>query len=165
MPSKIIAFLLFSAACSQMTPVKNPEVSKEFAQPELIMASQLLTKIFDGEMAPLSCVPDSDEASLLLRTIQPRMEVVQDDLESMLDDPSKVDELIKNCDKSCTCPYVDDLLKEHVVALNKEQKKIFEVKKSQKEINRCLAFMQETFCKGELYEAINKEKEDFSFEE
>jgi len=37
------------------------------------------------------------------------MEVVQDDMEAMLDDPKEIAELIKTCDLNCTCGYVDDL--------------------------------------------------------
>lgn len=165
MSIKIVLLLVIVTACSHVETPRKPHAPKEFSQGELIMGTQLLTKIFDGEMAPLSCVPDQDEASLLLRTIRPRMDVVQDDLESLLDDSKEVEELIKSCDQSCICPYIDDLLREHQVTLTKGQQKMLEAKKTQKEVNRCLSFMQETFCKSELYQELNKEKEDFSFEE
>lgn len=165
MSIKIALLLALSIACSQVETPKKTHIPKEFSRGELIMGTQLLTKIFDGEMAPLSCIPDQDEASLLLRTIRPRMDVVQDDLESLLDNSSEVEALIKSCDQSCICPYVDDLLREHQVTLTKTQLKMLESKKTQKEVNRCLTYMQETFCKSELYQELNKEKEDFSFEE
>lgn len=165
MSSKLVFVLLFAIGCSHMEKPAKPHAPKEFSRGELIMGTQLLTKVFDGEMAPLSCVPDTDEASLLLRTIQPRMDVVQDDLESLLDDSKEVEDLISTCDQSCTCPFIDDLLREHQVTLSKAQQKTLEGKKTQKEINRCLSYMQETFCKSDLYQELNKEKEDFSFEE
>ncbi len=166
MPIKIVLPLfLLAMACSHMERPQRPHAPKEFSRGELIMGTQLLTKIFDAEMAPLTCVPDTDEASLLLRTIQPRMDVVQDDLESLLDDDKEIDGLINTCDQSCTCPFIDDLLREHQVTLTKAQQKIMEVKKSQKEINRCLSYMQETFCRSELYQELNREKEEFSFVE
>jgi hypothetical protein len=158
-----LIFLMMS--CSQLQTPAKPHAPKEFSRGELIMGSQTLTRIFDGEMPPLECVPDNDEASLLLRTIQPRMDVVQDDLESLLDDPGEVDKLLNECDQNCTCPFIDDILREHQVVLKKEQKKTIEQKRSQKEMNRCMAFMQGTFCKSDLYQELNKEKEDFSFEE
>jgi hypothetical protein len=163
--------LLFILSCStpQVTPPDSQtakvESVKEFAPGELILATQLLTKIFDKEMAPLGCVPDTDEASLLLRTIRPRMEVVQDDLEAMLDDQKEVEAMILNCDKNCTCDHVDDLIREHLVVLNKAQKKILASKKNDKELNRCLSYAQSTFCQSELYKQLDKEKSDFSFEE
>ena len=129
------------------------------------MASQLLNKIFDGEMAPLECVPNSDEASLLLRTLQPRLEVVEDDLEARLDRSQDVSELIQGCELNCSCPYIEDLLREHLVVLSKEQKTSLAQKRTPKEVNRCLSFMQSTFCKSEIYQQLDAEKEDFSFEE
>ena len=171
MSLKFLALLIFIVSCSspQKAPVAAPvakaEPVKEFAPGELILATQLLTKIFDKEMAPLSCVPDTDEASLLLRTIRPRMEVVQDDMEAMLDDTKEVAAMIKNCDKNCTCGHVDDLLREHLVTLPKSQKKMLADKKNDKELNRCLSYAQSTFCQSELFKQLEREKIDFSFEE
>ncbi len=165
----LILFLLLS--CSHQD-IKNPTSAKtdhviiqEFSRSEVILASHLLTRIFDGEMAPLACVPDRDEASLLLRTIRPRMEVVQDDLEAMLDNQKDIDDLIKECDQNCTCYFIDDLFREHQLVLSKDQKKSLTQKKIKKELNRCLSFAQNTFCQGELYKTLDHEKSDFSFEE
>ena len=138
---------------------------KEFSRGEVILATQLLVKVFDQEMAPLSCVPDTDEASLLLRTIRPRMEVIEDDMEALLDQPAEVDKLINTCEQSCICGYVDDLLREHLVTLSKAQRKKLNVKKNDNELNRCMNFSLSTFCQGDLYQELNKEKADFSFEE
>jgi hypothetical protein len=167
----IVLFLI--AACSSVPktetspePTAAPHVTtKEFSRGELILGTQLLTKIFDGEMAPLECVPDHDEAALLLRTIRPRMEVVQDDMEAMLDDPKDVDQLIKTCDQNCTCSSVDELLREHLVSLTKAQQKTMSTRRGEKEANRCLSFVQNTFCQGELFKTLDKEKVDFSYEE
>lgn len=148
-----------------MEAKKEVVAPKEFARGELILATELLTKVFDEEMAPLACVPDTEEASLLLRTIRPRMEVVQDDMEAMLDNQKSIDELIKGCKESCTCHYVDELLREHQVVLNKNQKKLMNAVKTEKEQGRCLSFIQETFCQSELYKTLDGEKSDFSFEE
>lgn len=166
---KLLILILLSA-CSTTTkvPTAAPQVEaapREFSRGELILGTQLLTKIFDEEMAPLECVPDVDEAALLLRTIRPRMEIVQDDMEALLDDPREVNDLIKTCDQNCTCGYVDELLREHLVNLSKPQRILLNKKKSDKEINRCLNFVQATFCQSDLYKTLNKEKEDFSFEE
>jgi hypothetical protein len=168
---KKIIFLLIVCSCSTAvkkagpTPVTPTPQPKEFSRGELILGTQLLTKIFDQEMAPLECVPDTDEASLLLRTIRPRMEIVQDDTEAMLDDSKEIADLIKTCDQNCTCGYVDDLLREHLVNLTKAQKDMLSKKKQDKELNRCLNYVQSTFCQSELYKTLNSEKADFSFEE
>jgi hypothetical protein len=162
--------LLFICSCATSTkkvetkPVTPPQ-PKEFSRGELILGTQLLTKIFDGEMAPLACVPDHDEASLLLRTIRPRMDIVQDDMEAMLDAPNEITEMIKTCDQNCTCWYVDDLLREHLVNISKVQKSKLEAKKKMKDLNSCLSYVQSTFCQSELYKTLNVEKVDFTYEE
>ena len=169
--SKIIILTLFlcmscSTTVKKETPKAQPKpVPREFSRGELILGTELLPKIFDEQMAPLSCVPDHDETSLLLRTIRPRMEVVQDDMEALLDDPKEVDQLIKTCDQNCTCGFVDELLREHQVPLSKIQKKLLNTKKSEKELNRCMSFVQNTFCESDLFKTLNQEKEDFSFDE
>ena len=161
---------LFS--CSHQTTQKNSESQtismhppKDFARGELILATRLLMKIFDQEMSPLACVPDTDEAQLLLRTIRPRMEVVEDDLEASLDDAQEVQKLVESCEKDCTCFYLDELLREHQVILTKKQKVILDPKKLEKEAARCMNFAQTTFCQGELYKELNKEKVDFTYDE
>jgi hypothetical protein len=166
--SRTIFFLIFLVACSTAPKAPTNESAtetREFSRGEVILGPQLLTKIFDGEMGPLDCVPDNDEASLLLRTIRPRMELVEDDMEALLDQEKEVQKLIETCDQSCTCFYVDDLLREHLVNLSRTQRKILRPKLAEKEINRCMAFVQNTFCQSELYRALNSEKADFSFEE
>jgi hypothetical protein len=129
------------------------------------MGTQLLSKIFDQEMSPLACVPDADEASLLLRTIHPRMEVVQDDLEAMLDDDNEVKNLIETCDQNCTCSFIDELMREHLVTLPNNLRITLDKKKKQKDLNACLNYVKETFCSSELFQELNKEKADFSYEE
>lgn len=171
-----ILLVLFLTACSSApeksapktdkTPAKETTTitTKEFSRGELILGTELLTKIFDGEMAPISCVPSNDEAELLLRTIRPRMEVVQDDMEAMMDQPQEVSNLIKTCDQNCTCGYVDELVREHLVNLTAQQRKSLNAKKSDKELIRCLNYVQTTFCGSELYKTLNHEKAEFTFE-
>ncbi len=167
---QLIILFMISACSMAQKPTTVPEVvvkaqPKEFSRGELILGTELLTKIFDQEMAPLECVPTVDEASLLLRTIHPRMDIVQDDMEAMLDDPKEVAEMIKTCEQNCTCGYVDELLREHLVNLTKAQRKTLNAKRNEKALNKCLNFVQSTFCQGELYKTLNAEKADFSFEE
>lgn len=166
--TKFFLVLLLVSCSTTKSPEPAPKaapIQKEFSRGEIILGTQLLTKIFDQEMAPLACVPDTEEASLLLRTIRPRMEVVEDDLEALLDDSKEVATLINTCEQNCTCSYVDDLLREHQVTLTKAQRKSLNNKKSDKEIARCLNYVQSTFCQGELYRTLESEKADFSFEE
>lgn len=166
MSSKItFLFLIFFSACSSLKEPVKPHAPKEFSRGEIILGTQLLGKIFDQEMAPLACVPDADEASLLLRTIHPRMEVVQDDLEAMLDDENEIKNLIETCDQNCTCSFIDELMREHLVTLPKSLKTSLDKKKKQKDLNACLNYVKETFCSSELYQELNKEKVDFSYEE
>lgn len=160
-----LILLLLVVSCAQVKAPENPAASKTFSKGEVIMATELLVKVFDQEMAPLKCVPDTEEASLLLRTIRPRMEVVEDDLEASLDNSKEVTELIASCDQNCTCQYLDDLFREHQVILGEKDKKNLALKNTEKELNRCMNFAQSTFCQSELYSELNKEKADFSFEE
>lgn len=164
--------ILMSYSCSSTSvsskKVAHPqhlESSKHFSSGEIILPHELLNKIFDQEMAPLECVPNSDEAGLLLRTLRLRMEVIEDDIEASLDDDEKVTQLIETCQNNCICSYVEDLLKEHQVDLSPSLKKSLQKKNSPKEISRCLNFARTTFCQSELYKELNKEKVDFSFEE
>jgi 3-methyladenine DNA glycosylase AlkD len=86
-------------------------------------------------------------------------------MEAMLDHQNEIDNLVKTCDQNCTCGYVDDLFKEHLVTLSKSQRKMLNAKKTDKELARCMNFVQSTFCQSELYKTLDKEKGDFSFEE
>ena len=137
---------------------------KEFSSGEVILATQLLTKIFEQEMAPLSCVPDADEASLLLRTLNSRTEQIRDDLEAMLDNNSEIQKLIETCDQNCTCSYVDELILEHQVILDKSLARQLKTKNKQKDLNSCLNYVKETFCQGELFLELNKEKVEYSYD-
>jgi hypothetical protein len=164
MSLKVILLLsLFS--CSTIEAPPRPQTSKEFSRGEVILATQLLSKIYDQEMAPLKCVPDLDEAALLLRTLTPRMEVVQDDLEAMLDDESEIKNLVSSCDQNCTCSFIDDLFREHLVNLNKKIRINLDQKKKQKDLNSCLNYVKETFCDSELFKELDLEKVDFSYRE
>ena len=165
MPTKIILILLLTVSCSIVENQSDRHTPKDFSKGEVILATQLLSKIYDQEMAPLNCVKDMDEASLLLRTLNPRMEVVQDDLEAMLDNKEELNKLINECDKNCTCSFVDDLLREHLVVISKEHKKSLSSKNKQKDLNACLNYVRETFCKSDLYLELNREKVDFTFDQ
>ena len=141
MPFKLVLLLLI-CSCSMLEAPAKPAQQKEFSQGEVILGTQLLTKIYDQEMAPISCVPDLEEASLLLRTINPRMEAVQDNIEAMLDSKDDVRELIENCDENCTCAYIDDIIKEHVVFLDEDLRVTLNKKKKQKDLNSCLNYLK-----------------------
>jgi hypothetical protein len=60
---------------------------------------------------------------------------------------------------------VDELIREHLVNLSKSQRKLLTAKQTDKELVRCMNFVQTTFCQSELYTTLDKEKSDFSFEE
>jgi len=162
--SKVILVLLL-CSCTMLKGPPKPHAPKEFSRGEVILGTQLLTKIFDQEMAPIKCVHNLDEASLLLRTINPRMEVVLDDLEAILDIESELKTLIETCDQNCTCSFVDDLIREHLVILSKDLRLTLDKKKKQKDLSSCLNYVKETFCGSELYQELDAEKADFSFDE
>jgi len=49
--------------------------------------------------------------------------------------------------------------------LSKELRNLLNAKKKQKDLNACLNYVRETFCKSELYLELNKEKVDFTFDQ
>lgn len=162
-PKLILLFFLYS--CSMIEAPPRPQTSKEFSRGEVILATQLLTKIYDQEMAPLKCIQDIDEAALLLRTLTPRMEVVQDDIEAMLDDESEIKSLVETCNQNCTCSYIDEIFREHLVNLDKKIRIKMDQKKKQKDLNSCLNYVKETFCESEIYKELALEKGEFSYRE
>ena len=166
---RIAQFLVLMITCwscaTKVSAPANLAAPKEFSRGEVILAHQLLTKIFDQEMAPLACVEDTDEASLLLRTLNPRMEVVQDDIEATLDDKDEVAKLITTCDQNCTCSFIDDLLREHLVVVTKDLRSQLDKKKQIKDLNSCLSYIQATFCQSDIFATLTQEKGEFSFEE
>lgn len=162
---KHLFIILLFCSCSTTDITKKYTPVKKISQGEVILGSQLLTKIFDQEMAPLSCVPDTDEASLLLRTIHPYMEIIQDDLEAILDSDAEIKSLVETCNQNCTCTYIDELLRENLVTLKKGLRKNLDKMKKQKDLNSCLNYAKETFCGSELYKQLEREKGDFSYDE
>jgi hypothetical protein len=160
-----IFFIFILISCSQLTPPQNPSHPKDFQAGEIINANELLTKIFEQQTATIDCVPSIDEASLLLRTLSPRMELVQDDFEALLDDEGKVTGLIKECDLHCTCGLIDDLIREHMVPLDKKLKRLLDhhIRNSTNRV--CMNQFKEKFCQSDLYRTINQEKEDFTYQE
>lgn len=161
---KIISFVLLMACSSVKGPQPpRPEGHLDFSPRELITSTQLLTKIYDGEMAPLSCVPDSSSAELLIRTLRPRLEVVIDDIEAILDQENEVISLVNNCQTDCTCEFVDEIFREHQVTLSKAHTLILQKGVVANE-GVCLKARAKIFCEGPLFKELDKEKSDFSFE-
>lgn len=162
---KIIALLLILSCSTSSTSGKlsRSEGPKDFSPRELITSAGLLTKIYDEVLPPLSCVPDAQAAELLLRTIRPRLEVVMDDIEALLDQDSEIDALIRNCQSDCMCEFIDEVFREHQLALTKGQAQTLQkgIKGNEKV---CLSQRAETFCESTLFKELNKEKGDFSFE-
>lgn len=164
MQIRFIFTLLLFFSCSTDV-VKRTNDSRDFSEGEVILTNDLLVKIFDKQMAPIECVKDIEEAELLLRTLTPRFEIVQDNIEANLDDQNEIDSMIKRCQSECTCGHLDEIFKEHQVELTKGQKKDIFQKASEKELSRCLNFAQTTFCQSDLYKTLNEEKKEFNFEE
>ena len=158
-------FIFTFISCSQLTPPQNPSHPKDFQAGDIVNANQLLTEIFEQEIPPIDCVPTIDEASLLLRTLSPRMELVQDDFEALLDDESKVAGLIQECELNCTCGFIEDLFREHMVPLDKKLKRILDDKIRKDKNQACMTQVKAKFCLSDLYRTINLEKEDFTYQE
>ena len=155
--------LILSCSTSPSYKDKRAQAPKDFSPRELITSAALLTKIYDEQMAPLSCVPDADAAELLIRTLRPRLEVVMDDIEAVLDQESEINSLVNNCQSDCTCEFIDEIFREHQLTLKKSQNKILQAGTKANE-NVCLAQRAETFCSSALFKELDKEKGDFSFE-
>lgn len=157
---------LFFVACAQIkTPPSAPVPPKNFPSADVIQATQLLTRIFDGEIKGIRCVPSAEEASLLLRTLRPRMEVVEDDLQAHLDHPSTIQQLLVSCQQQCTCQYVDELIRENNIVLSKKERGQLNTRISDKENKRCSTAFMQTFCQGELFQTLDNEKAEFTYDD
>lgn len=161
---KIISLIVLLSCTTQSSQrASYPDAPKDFSPRELITTSQMLTKIYDELIPPLSCVVDSDSAELLLRTLRPRLEVVIDDIESTLDQSTEVASLINNCKNDCTCEFIDEIFREHQIVLSSSQRSIV-TKGIRANENVCLKQREEQFCQSALFKELDKEKSDFSFE-
>jgi hypothetical protein len=161
----LLALICVSCTKLPVQEPRKPHAPPSFAAQEVILANQFLTKIFDGEIAPIDCVASGDEASLLLRTLRPRMEGVEDDLQASLDDQSAVKKLVGNCQLDCTCHYVAEIIRENNVNLEKQQASALKNKTTPKELNRCLEPLKANFCSGKLYQVLDQEKSDFTYDD
>lgn len=166
----ILLSIIFLSSCSTLKDngpksEVNTNPSREFKSSEVILTQTYLEKIYEKQTSLPTCIEDTEDAGLLLRTLGPRLEIAQDDFEAILDKDSDINQVIKTCELDCTCHYFDELLREHQVTLSKESKKILESKKSGKEKKRCLESIQKDFCNSEIYKTLNLEKSDFSFDE
>jgi|SRR5690606_32641569 len=161
---KLISFfLIFSCSFTSNQRVSRDDAPKDFSPRELITSAQFLTKIYDEQMPPLSCVQDTDSAELLLRTLRPRLEVVVDDIEAILDQDHEVNSLITNCQSDCTCEFIDEVFREHQLTLTKSQTRTL-MKGIKANEGVCLEGRAKSFCESALFKELDKEKEDFSFE-
>lgn len=160
---KIISLLLIISCSTPSNRASDRDALKDFSPRELITSSRLLTKIYDEEMKPLECVPDTDSAQLLLRTLRPRLEVVIDDIEVALDKNEEVASLVNNCQSDCTCEFIDDIFREHQITLSQTQSKKLQqgIRANEK---TCLSARAKIFCTSPLFQELEKEKVDFSFE-
>lgn len=136
----IFCIIIILSSCSTLKSqntsnkhhISKEEVPKDFNSAEVIQSSILLTKIYDKEISPLPCVPDTEEAAVLQRTLEPRFELAQDDFEASLDHVTEVDKLIEKCEFNCSCYYIDELIREHQVNLSRQSKKLLNDKKTSK---------------------------------
>ena len=157
-----LLFLFICLACS--TPERS---SSEFifVDSEVILANDLFEKLLSNETSKLECIEDNDDAELLQRTLNPIYENVRDEFEAVLDEEEKLSGLINDCEKNCTCNYVNDLVKEHQVELPKKLKKTLLNKTNEKQSKECLKQFADNFCKSKLFEKLEQDKKQFSFEE
>jgi hypothetical protein len=148
--------------CAHQKPINKGQAS---TSAEIILANQLLERIYSQESSPLECIADIDDASLLQRTLSPLLETAQDEFEASLDNDSTLNQLVTNCELECTCLYLNDLIKEHQVILQKETNKILLKKLKSKKTLECTKEFSENFCKSKLFEKLNQEKNQFTYEE
>jgi hypothetical protein len=132
---------------------------------KVIQSNTLLTKIYEGEIKPLSCVADKEEAELFLRTLASRFDIVSDDYQSRLDDQDEIKNLINNCESNCTCDFLEELLKENEIDLTPAQSAQFKKIKFKKVTEACTAQIEESFCQSRLFRELEKEKDLFKYDE
>lgn len=101
---KVFALLVCISSCSGVK--KEPSSSVNFADSDIILAHDLLDKIYSKELPPIECISDSEEASLYQRALGPVFERIQDEFEATLADEKKLQTLLNQCEKDCTCHYL-----------------------------------------------------------
>lgn len=142
----------------------SSQEASHFSKGEIILSTSLLMNIHDGLMAPLDCVPDRNEAELLLRVIRPRLDEVDVYLDKRLHGPAEREQLFKECLDNCSCAYLDQMMKENKTSLFKEEQKqwsqTIKTYKAEREA-QCLSYIQSSFCESPLYTEIENEKADF----
>jgi hypothetical protein len=132
---------------------------------QVIQSNTLLTKIYEGEIKPLGCIEDKEEAELFLRTLASRFDIVSDDYQSRLDDQDEIKKLINNCESNCTCDFLEELLKENEIDLTPAQSAQFKKIKFKKMTEACTAQIEESFCQSQLFRELEKEKDLFKYDE
>ena len=162
----IVSILGFTLSCAQH---KNLTLVNQTGPVEIdykvIQSNTLLTKIYEGEIKPLSCVEDKEEAELFLRTLASRFDNVSDDYQSKLDDQDEIKNLINNCESNCTCDFLEELLKENEIDLTPAQSAQFKKIKLKKVTEVCSAQIEELFCQSQLFRELDKEKDLFKYDE
>jgi len=158
----VLIMALSFYACAHKKPINQEQA---LTSAEIILANQLLEKIYSQESPLLECIDDVEDASLLQRTLNPLLETAQDEFEASLDDDSSLNRLVTNCDVDCTCSYLNDLIKEHQVILQKETSKALLKKMKSKNMFECTKKFSENFCKSKLFEKLDQEKNQFTYEE
>lgn len=161
-----VSILGFTLSCAQH---KNLALDNQTGLVEIdnqvIQSNTLLTKIYEGEIKPLRCIEDKEEAELFLRALASRFDTVSDDYQSKLDNQDEIKNLINNCESNCTCDFLEELLKENEIDLTPAQSAQFKKIKIKKVTETCTAQIEELFCQSQLFRELDKEKDLFKYDE
>ncbi len=154
----VLIHLIFIGSCSGL---HNPSPSDEINISETLHAQELLLNIKDKKTETLPCIEDPEDAEILLKILDPQYEDVLDSYQAKLDDDTEIEKLIQNCENDCTCSFINSLLEENEIKLEKTVKKDLIRKISSKEFVTCSKEMTNNFCESSLYKKMEKEKSEF----
>ena len=164
-PFSLLVILIFIGSCASSNsraPMASPPI--EISTSETLHAHELLLSIMDGKSETLPCIEDPEEAAILLKTLDPEYEEILDSYQAKLDDDKEVQQLIQNCEKDCTCLFINSLLEENEIPIEKAVKKDLKLKMSGERHIACSQKMTNQFCESSLYKKIEKEKLEFKLD-
>ena len=164
MGKSLMCILLFiSVSCthqSRQAPTPSPLNEMQ----NIILANELLTKIYEGVLSPNKCIVDKEEAELLLKTLGPKFEEVVDQYQAKLDDDTEIENFVKSCGATCTCHFIQELFTQNEIKISKKLNTEIKTQISGQVFKACLVNYQLNFCQSELYLNLEKEKESFKLD-
>ncbi len=161
----LIFLISFMGSCSNLNTnsgMTTPPVKLNMT--ETLHARELLLNIMNRKNEPLPCVEDSEEAAILLKTLEPEYDEILDHYQAKLDDDKEIAKLIQACEDDCSCLFISSLLEENEIQIEKKVKKELKMKISGERFTNCTQKMTNLFCSSSIYKKMEHEKLEFKLD-